>query len=44
VLGALAFLAALVEERRFSRRHQPEVVEVRHGSQPASPFETRGRS
>jgi len=41
VLGALAFLAALVEERRFARRHRPEVVEVQHGSQPASPFETR---
>jgi len=41
VLGALAFLAALVEERRFARRHRPEVVEVQHGSQPASPFEPR---
>jgi positive regulator of sigma E activity len=32
VLGALAFLAALVEERRFARRHRPEVVEVQHRS------------
>jgi positive regulator of sigma E activity len=44
VLGALAFLAALVEERRFARRHRPEIVEVQHRSQPASPFEPRGRS
>jgi hypothetical protein len=41
VLGALAFLAALVEERRFAQRHQPEVVEVQHGSQPASSLEPR---
>jgi len=39
VLGALAFLATLVEERRFAQRHRPEVVEVRHASQPAFPSE-----
>ena len=44
VLGALAFLAAMIEDRRFAKRHRPEIVEVQHGSQPASPFETRGRS
>ena len=32
VLGALAFLAALVAERRFARRHRPEILYVQHGS------------
>jgi len=36
VLGALAFLAALVEDRRFARRERPEVVEVSRGREDAA--------
>jgi len=32
VLGALAFLAAIIEDRRFAKRHQPKVIEVRRHS------------
>jgi len=32
ILGALAFLAAMIEDRRFAKRHRPEVVAVRRRS------------
>ena len=36
VLGALAFLAAIVEDRRFARRERPEIVDVSRGRKDAA--------